>query len=54
MKCIYTGNFNDSHTKRWKLMGSAKEKTLISVIGKGITPSVYTRKEANAIMVEGK
>lgn len=54
MKCIYSGNFNDSHKKRQKLMGSAKEKTLISLIDKGIASSVYTRREANAIMVEGK
>ncbi|CAI6377228.1 unnamed protein product [Macrosiphum euphorbiae] len=53
MKCIYTGNFNDSHKKRRKLMGSAKEKALISVIDKGIAPSVFTRREANEIMVEG-
>lgn len=40
--------------KRRKLMGSAKEKALISVIDKGIAPSVFTRREANEIMVEGK
>lgn len=34
-------------------MGSAKEKALISVIDKGIAPSVYTRNEANAIMIDG-
>lgn len=35
-------------------MGSAKEKTIISVIDKGIASSVYTRREANVIMLEGK
>ncbi|KAL4083061.1 hypothetical protein QTP88_028391 [Uroleucon formosanum] len=54
MKCIYSGNFNGSHKKRKKLMGSAKEKTIISVIDKGIASSVYTRREANVIMLEVK
>lgn len=53
MKCIYTGNFNEGLKKRRKLMGSAKEKALISVIDKGMAPSVYTRNEANTIMVDG-
>lgn len=53
MKCIYTGNFNEGHIKRRKLMGLAKEKALVSVIDKGIAPSVYKRNEANTIMVDG-
>lgn len=53
MKCVYNGNFNESHKKKRKLMGSARDKALIDVVDKGVTPSVYTRNEANRIMTEG-
>lgn len=53
MKCFYTGHFTETHKKKRKLMGSAKERALVDVIEKGVIPSVYTRKEANKVMVEG-
>lgn len=53
MNCVYMGNFTENHKKKRKLMGSAKENALLDVIDKGVAPSVYTRRVANRIMIEG-
>lgn len=53
MKCTYMGNFDMTHSKKRRLIGSEKERALTTIMDHKVCPSVYTRNEANRIMKEG-
>lgn len=55
MDCSYKGKFKTTrHAKKRRLIGSEKDKALNAMITCHEAPSVYTRKEANRLMRDGK
>jgi len=57
MDCLYIGKFNETHTeynKKRRLIGTAKEKALTSIIDKNIACQTYREKEALRLMKIGK
>ncbi|KAF0694244.1 Uncharacterized protein FWK35_00037167, partial [Aphis craccivora] len=56
MDCLYIGKFNETHTeynKKRRLIGTAKEKALTSIIDKNIACQTYREKEALRLMKIG-
>lgn len=55
MECSYEGKFKTNmHAKKRRLIGSEKDKALNAMITCHEAPSVYTRKEANRLIRDGK
>lgn len=53
MKCSYSGQFDQQHLKKRRLMGSEMKRALNVMVNQKESASVYVRSEANRLMKEG-
>lgn len=54
MECTYSGIYDIPHSKKPRLHGSEKTRTLTTMLDAHVNPSVFQRYEATRLMCDGK